>query len=253
MGLDNREGGNYITILAGKFCQRVPAGTEGAVERINKIGNTVHEKFYDSFTGKLIDIKVRDGEYGKTWNFVFQDKKEPYTLQLSYSNSFSTAFLKMLPNIDLTKDMKLSPSVKEVDGKNKSSLFINQNGKALKHAYTREVPNGMPDMEQVQVNGQMVWDDSKRLAFLQNMVDTTIIPKLPKQQPPQVAVATPPPVAETPVATPAVVATPTGATPPVAGIATTPTGATPEAEIDPKNIPLPSEPPAGAVEKQSDY
>jgi len=178
MGLETRQGGNYITILGGKFCQRVPEGTEGAVTRTNKIGNVVHEKFYDSFTGKLKDIKTQEGDYGKTWNFTFQDKEEPYTLQLSYSNSFATALLKMLPNVDLTKEMRLSPSVKEVDGKNKSTLFINQDGQVLKHAYTRENPNGMPDMEQVQVNGKMVWDDTKRLAFLENMVNTQIIPQL---------------------------------------------------------------------------
>ena len=94
MGLQNRQSGNYITILGGKFCQRVQEDTEGAIKRVNKIGNTVYEKFYESFTGKLIDIKVQDGTYGKTWNFVFKDTKDPYTLQLSYSNSFSTAFLK---------------------------------------------------------------------------------------------------------------------------------------------------------------
>ena len=80
MGLENRAGGNYITILAGKFCQKVEEGTEGATTRVNKIGNTVHEKYYTSFTGKLIDIKTQDGTYGKTWNFVFQDGKDPYTL-----------------------------------------------------------------------------------------------------------------------------------------------------------------------------
>lgn len=178
MALENRQEGKFITILAGKFCQRVPEGTEGAIQRINKIGKVVWEKFYDSFTGKLVDIKVQDGTYGKTWNFSFQDKGEVYTLQLSYSNSFATAFLKMLPNIDLQKEMKVSPSTKEIDGKNKSSLFINQNGSPLKHAFTREHPNGMPDMEQVIVKGEKVWDDTKRIAFLHNMVMTTIIPKL---------------------------------------------------------------------------
>ena len=178
MGLEQKTGGNYITILQGKFCQRVPEGTEGAVTRTNKLGNVVHEKFYDNFTGKLVDIKTQDGTYGKTWNFLFQDKEDVYTLQLSYSNSFSTAFLKMLPNIDLTKEMKVSPSTKEVDGKMKSSLFVNQDGKALKHAYTRENPNGMPDLEQVMVKGVLTWDDTKRLVFLQEMVDTQIIPKL---------------------------------------------------------------------------
>ena len=178
MGLDTRQTGNFITILGGKLCQRVSEDTIGAVKRTNKLGNVVYEKFYDSFTGKLIDIKVQDGTYGKTWNFVFKDKEEPYTLQLSYSNSFSTALLKMLPNIDLTKEMKISPSVKEIDGVNRSSLFINQDGKAMKHAYSRENPNGMPDMEQVTVKGVLVWDDTKRLEFLDNMVQTVILPKL---------------------------------------------------------------------------
>ena len=178
MGLDTRQAGQYITILGGKLCQRVPKGTEGAVERINKIGNVVYEKFYSSFTGKLIDIKTQEGTYGKTWNFVFKDKEEPYTLQLSYSNSFSTNFLKMLPNIDLSKEMKIAPSVKNVDGKDKSSLFINQDGKSLKHAYSKDNPNGLPPMEQVTVKGVLVWDDTKRLEFLDNMVQTTIIPKL---------------------------------------------------------------------------
>lgn len=178
MGLEQRAEGNYITILGGKFCQRVPEGTEGAVERTNKLGNVVHEKFYDSFTGKLESIKIKDGEYGKTWNFGFRDGGELYILQLSYSNSFSTAFLKILPNINLSKEMKVSPSVKEVDGKNRSSLFVNQDGNVLKHAYTMENPNGMPDMEQITVKGELVWDDTKRMVFLQNMVETTIIPKL---------------------------------------------------------------------------
>ncbi len=178
MALENREGGNYITILNGKFCQRVPQGTAGAIERVNKLGKTVYEKFYDAFTAKLVGIKTQDGSYGKSWVFSFKDKGEVYHLQLSYSNSFATALLKILPNVDLTKEMKLSPSVKEVDGKNRSSLFVNQNGQAIKHAYTKDKPNGMPDMEQVKVKGQLVWDDSKRMAFLEEMVAGKIIPRL---------------------------------------------------------------------------
>jgi len=178
MGLETRTGGNYITILDGKLCQRVPEGTAGSVERVNKVGNTVHEKFYDSFTGKLVGISVQDGNYGKTWNFSFRDNGELYTLQLSYSNSFATAFLKQLPNVDLTKVMKVSPSVKEVDGKKRSSLFINQDGQTIKHAYTKENPNGMPDLEQVTVKGEKVWDDTKRIDFLHEMVMSNIVPKL---------------------------------------------------------------------------
>jgi hypothetical protein len=178
MGLNTREEGNFITILGGKFCQRVPEGTPGAKTRKNKQDKIVHEKFYDNFTGKLVGIRTQDGAYGKSWIFDFKDKEDVYHLQLSYSNSFATALLKMLPNVDLEKEMKVSPSVKEVDGKSKSSLFINQDGVAIKHAYTRENPNGMPDMVQKTVKGQQVWDDTDRIEFLHNMVATTIMPKL---------------------------------------------------------------------------
>lgn len=184
MGLANREGGKYITILGGKFCVRVQEGTKGAVPRVNKLGKTVHEVFYDSFTGKLLNIRTRDGEYGKSWEFDFRDSGETYTLQLSYSNSYATNLLKILPNVDLTKEMKIQPSQKIEDGKTKSSLFVSQDGKTLKHAYTKDVPNGLPQMEQVQVKGQMVWDDSKRLEFLQEMVETKILPQLPQDAAP---------------------------------------------------------------------
>lgn len=181
MGLQNREAGNFITILGGKFSIRVPEGTKDSKERVNKLGKTVHEKFYDSFTAKLVGIKTQESPYGKNWLFAFKDGAEVYNLQLSYSNSFATAFLKMLPNIDVTKEMKLQPVAKEVDGKMKSSLFVSQEGVTIKHAYTKDKPNGLPQMEQISVKGQLVWDDTKRLEFLHAMVDKDILPKLPQQ------------------------------------------------------------------------
>lgn len=181
MGFQDRTGGKYFTILNGKFCIRVEQGTPGAVQRVNKVGKTVYEIFHDSFTGKLINIRTRDGEYGKSWEFDFRDTGEVYTLQLSYSNSYATNILKMLPNIDLNKEMKLQPAQKIEDGKTKSSLFISQDGKTLKHAFTKDNPNGLPAMEQVTIKGQPVWDDSKRLVFLEEMVNRDILPKLPKE------------------------------------------------------------------------
>ena len=180
MGLENREGGKYITILNGKFCVRVAEGTPGAIPRVNKLGKQVFEVFYDSFTGKLINIRKRDSEYGPQMEFDFRDGGDVYTLQLSASNSYATNFLKILPNIDLTKEMKVQPAQKVEDGKTKSSLFISQDGITLKHAYTKDVPNGLPPMEQITVKGQLVWDDTKRLEFLQAMVERDILPKLPR-------------------------------------------------------------------------
>lgn len=191
MGFADRTGGKFFTILQGKFCIRVPEGTPGAVARVNKMNKTVYEIFHDSFTAKLVNIRTRDGEYGKSWEFDFRDGEELYTLQLSYSNSYATNILKMLPNVDLTKEMKIQPSQKIENGKTKSSLFISQDGKTLKHAYTKDVPNGLPPMEQVTVKGQQVWDDTARLEFLHAMVVADILPKLPRDNAPATAKAEP--------------------------------------------------------------
>jgi len=179
MGLEQREGGQYINILEGKFCIRVPQGTEGSVARVNKLGNTVHEKYYDSFTGVLVGIKTQDSSYGKNWIFDFQ----VYHLQLSYSNSFAKNLLKILPNADLTKEMKVQPAQKTEDGKKKSSLFVSQDGVTLKHAYTKDNPNGLPPMVQVMVKGVQQWDDTDQVEWLRAMVEQHIIPKLPEKKP----------------------------------------------------------------------
>lgn len=180
---ENKSTSSYFTILNGKICRSVPAGTEGAIERVNKLGRVVHELFNDQFTGLLVGIRVTENpSYGKSWNFDFMSNGKEFTLQLSYSNSFAVALLKMLPNIDLSKVFTISPSVKMVEGKNQSTLFVNQDGKAIKHAYTRENPNGMPDMVQIKVKGVDTWDDTDRLAFLQEMVDTKIVPELKKHK-----------------------------------------------------------------------
>lgn len=190
MAFENRQGGKFFNIVKGKFAVRVQQGDAGAVARVlekgKNAGKTVYEVIHDSFTGKLVNVRTRDGEYGKSWEFDFQDGGEVYTLQLSYSNSYATNILKILPNVDLTKEMKLQPSAKLVDGKSKSSMFISQDGVTLKHAYTKENPNGLPPMVQIPVKGVLTWDDTDRLVFLDAMVKRDILPKLP-QQPAQVA------------------------------------------------------------------
>lgn len=178
MGFANRTGGKYFTIYDGKFAIKVEKGTPGSKDRINKRNVEVSEIHHDSFTAKLIDIRTKDSEYGKMWEFDFRDGEEVYTLSLPYSNGSSTTILKILPNVDLTKEMKLQVSQKVEDGKKKTSLFISQDGKTLKHGFTKENPNGLPPMVMVKVKGQEVWDDTDRLAFLEAMVKEKILPQL---------------------------------------------------------------------------
>ena len=162
------------------MCQQVQEPTATSKERVNMNGKTVHEEFYTSLVGRIVSIDVVDaGEYGKKWEILLQDSAgESFKLRLSYSSSYSGAFLKTLPNVDLSKEVKLTPNLKEEDGKKKVTMFINQGGQALKHFYTKADPKGLPQMVQIRVKGKMQWDDSEQMEFLENMVMTEIVPKL---------------------------------------------------------------------------
>jgi hypothetical protein len=184
MGLEQRKKITYLTIFEGKFAIRVEANTPGAVSRTNKLGKVVHEIFFDQFSGLLVGISTKESaDYGKSWVFEFRDGNETFQLQTSYSSSTASRILKTLPNVQLSHPMTLVSSMKMVDGKNKTSLFILQHGNPIKQAYTREVPNGLPEMESLIVKGNQVWDDTKQLAFLAAMIEKDIIPNLPKMEP----------------------------------------------------------------------
>jgi hypothetical protein len=166
-GLGNNSKGTFISIIGGKFTQRVKEGTPGAVSRINKNNETVFEMQYDSFNGKLKDIKVVDSSYGKQWNFTLVAGGKDYILTLPYSNGYSKAFLKILPNVNLSEPFKISPSSKEVDGKTQNTVFVNQNNQVVKHYFNKATPNGLPQMVEITVKGQKVWDDTDQMAFLE--------------------------------------------------------------------------------------
>lgn len=187
MALYNKDRKTYLTVFDGKFTQRVQEGTVGATARMTKPatgeGKLVHELYFGNLSGRITDIYTRDGIYGKTWNIDVNDGTDNYSLQFGYSDGLAISFLKMLPNVDFSKDIVFSVSKKfdPKDNKDKTSLFLNQGGEAIKHAFTMASPNGLPEMKEIVVNGKKIWDSTERLAFLQNMVDTQILPKLNRE------------------------------------------------------------------------
>jgi hypothetical protein len=92
--------------------------------------------------------------------------------------------LNKLPNIDFSKDviLKVFRIFNEVSKKDKDYLVVYQGGMTKGHkvetAFPKEKPNGLPPMEQIKVKGSLVWDDTKQMEWLENLVMTTIVPKL---------------------------------------------------------------------------
>lgn len=143
MGLNKGTGSRqYLTIREGKIAKY--------------LGDKKYE-LYDSVEGLIVGISTRDTQYGQMLCIDLQDD-ELYQLQIrikgeeqpgqsAKQTSYFIAFSHCSPNIDPTKRVEFIPSLKEIDGKKRAALFINQDGQTLKWAFKKG--EGMPEPEEV--------------------------------------------------------------------------------------------------------
>jgi hypothetical protein len=178
MALGNSSNAIYLTISDGKIVRQFKTPTSLSTERTTKTGKLVHEEKYDFVEGMITSISTRENDYGKFWVIGMRDGSDNFNIQFNYSGGTAGAFLKILPNIDLTKNVKLEPSQKIENDKKKSSLFISQGGTTLKWFWNKDNAGELPQLEKLKVKGKEVWDDSKQMEFLENYVNTKIVPKL---------------------------------------------------------------------------
>lgn len=194
MGLSNNQHGSttFLYVVGGKICRKVPKGTEGAVERVNKNNVTVYELQWNSLSAMITDITIKvSEEYGDQWEITLRDVIDEYKLQLPVSGRVANGFTFRLPNVDFTKEVEINTFI---DKKNdKPVLLLKQDGATVKAAYTKDAPNGLPQLESVMFKGKPQWDDTNIQAFIKNMVQTTIIPKLKQSKPAEFAKDVQPP------------------------------------------------------------
>jgi hypothetical protein len=68
--------------------------------------------------------------------------------------------------------LKIVPSLKKDDkGKPKSTCFVGQDGKFLKHAFTKENMGVLPDLDKVTFKGEVQYDNTKQIDFWKNFLN----------------------------------------------------------------------------------
>ena len=171
MGLNNNQSSSiYLQISNGKLVRSFSSPTPKSVSRTNKVGKEVHEEFYDSLTGYVKGISTKETEYGKFWVINVNDGESDYTLSTNYSGGYAVSFLKAIPNADLSRMMTITPKIMVDGDKRNSVMFINQDGKGLKHYWTKDNPGQLPNLEKIKIKGKDTWDDTKRLEYLETFV-----------------------------------------------------------------------------------
>ena len=186
----------YLSITDGKISRRVKNPVEGSVERKTKEGKIIHELLYKGWSGRITNITTKEHPtYGRSWLVTLSDNDGDAILQMNYSSGYSAAFLKILPNVDLSQEVTIIPSLKVEGEKKKTSVFVTQNGNALKHYWNKDNPGECPPLEKTKVkkNGKITeeWNDYEMMIFLEKYVTEKILPKLKNAKNIPTAVNTP--------------------------------------------------------------
>lgn len=159
MGLGNNSGKIiFVNIKKGKL----------AIKKDNEA------HLFEHLEGMLTDIEIRDEEYqGEKYKKLclkINDRGEDFLLQMRLDSGYGRAFCKIILNVDLKQPMKISPNFTEKDGKQSGSLFINQNGKALKWYFTKDNPGDLPPMKEITFKGKTVWDNTDQQNYFIHML-----------------------------------------------------------------------------------
>jgi hypothetical protein len=185
MGAQNTSNQNkaYVNIVVGKFAFRAKETTPNAVSRTNKNNVVVWELHYDTLSNMRISKieKVESKDYGPNWEVTLREADEVYVLNLPYSGRTTNGLFHRLPNINFGMPVTLKSFYIENDkkpGTFRTYLTVEQGGAKIENAFTKEKPNGLPEMEQIEVKGKLVWDDTKQMRFMEKLLNEVIIPKI---------------------------------------------------------------------------
>lgn len=162
----------YLSVADGNLVRQHKQANERTTERLTKTGKLVFEERFKDLTAKLENITTRTNEYGTQWQLHFKDGDASYVVSLPYSSRYTSSFLKALPNLDTSKDVRFMPwAMKDKLDATKiiTGVTLYQDGEKIAPAYTREDPNGLPQMVKIKVKGKEQWDDSDMMQFLEQM------------------------------------------------------------------------------------
>lgn len=172
---NNKSNDKFVSILSDATMRLVvPEGTEGAVKRDYETSDgktgTKHELVFTELSGFIKEISFYDGDFGKLIQLKVEDgDEEPVVLSLGTATNFGEDIMKKLPNIDLEKRVTLSPySFEDKETKkNHRGISIKQDDQKIESFYYDKAKkkniNGYPDTK---FKSKKVSSDDWKLYFL---------------------------------------------------------------------------------------
>jgi hypothetical protein len=182
----------YYSVRKGKLCKSVPAGTKGAVQKLDKDNNPTDkwEMQYDWVQGILLDVVYKEKEHEGTLykSLLIHLLNEGHYLdiiEMNYTSAYASRFFNALANIHLNDPIKILLWMfadKENPAKIMQGCTLLQDNVKVPPLFTKEAPGVLPPMEKVMRDGKEVWDSSAQMAwylawFLQDVKPWIVDPR----------------------------------------------------------------------------
>lgn len=176
----------FMSIIDGRWAEKVEKGTEGAKERVNKKNETVYEMLYDDVSGVIKSMVIEKRDHGKQLNVLIDDVGEAFTLSIPVESRYFGDFVNKISCADLKKEVRLAPFsfIPNGETEKKSGMNVYQPGNPLAitenvkkgqegklpRFFTKEKPQGMPQPMKDGVplkDGDKLEDEEWKAYFLQ--------------------------------------------------------------------------------------
>ena len=135
---------------------------------------------FQALEGLVVGLGFQDAEYeGKKYRKLYlaiADGGDVFKVSFDAASGYGRQTLMKLPNCDLSQPLELSPSYKEDGAKKSTGMFLSQCGNSIKQKWTRDNPGDLPQMEQVIFKGEIKWDDTSQMKYLEDYVTHYLCP-----------------------------------------------------------------------------
>lgn len=164
MGLkDARSSYTYVNIKQGQLVVKVDneiktyRSLEGVIKKV--------EFIFEEFEGRKIE-KVK---------FLLDDMGDCYILQMRTDSGYFRGFVNSLRSSANPKSIvEVIPNIKKTEGKNpQTTCFVFQDGKTLKHYFTKEFNGDYPELEKKEVRGQVIYDNYNQIQYWKKWLNET--------------------------------------------------------------------------------
>lgn len=143
-----------------------------------QVGKDDNKETFSSIKGKIISVEFFEeqyqGELKRKAKFHMSSDADNYILQINLDSGYFRSLCNSLKNANTEEEITITPKLKE-DGK--TVCFVEQNGKFLKHYFTKDFKGKdgdiLPELTPVIFKGVQKYDNTNQVEYWKNWLNKT--------------------------------------------------------------------------------